>query len=696
MRVVLTILFIFSSIISSLRAFAGEPFEECPSQAFLFQGNPVQVYGVDLLTGQYSLLQSDAGLPGNINGVGFSFDDRYLYGFNTTRYSVVKLDRDLKATELNVTGLPENTTFYVGDVSDMTYWLYRKNVGLYRINLDDSKPSFLEAIKVPNANVSLTLTDFAFHPDTGEMYAIDNKSGRVYHISMNDGQASLLGDSGITGTFGAGYFDVNGYYYISRNSDGEIFRLNLSDTLLPNVVAEYFSPGPSSNQNDGARCAFAPIVSMDVDWGDAPNEYKTSLSSNGPRHRFDDSLRLGREITDGEYDANVWPLSDDNDLYDDESGVTWSEDWVAGLHQSLTIEVVGNGFINAWIDWDQNGVFDATTEHVLNDLWLTSGDHIVPILIPLQAQPGETWLRVRLSSAVGLQPTGGAIDGEVEDHPLTVQRQAVSARYYPSASGWTTLAFEDQWPKKGDYDFNDVVLHYRLTETSLLDEVRRVDISIQILALGASYRSGFAVNLPGIEKSDIDENYTILTRNGRSKYEKNKIHPTLPIVTVSTDLVGDSQMDCAFINTVDSCTSTVIEETMVSVVFNANQETSAWPAFPYDPFVFGVSNYWRGPWLVDTKKESAEIHLVDVTSTLMGDPDLWQLADDDSQPEIKRFYRTTENLPWAMLFAESWRYPKEGISLIEAYPKFQQWVESSGESSKDWFLEANANADALF
>lgn len=33
--------------------------------------------------------------------------------------------------------------------------------------------------------------------------------------------------------------------------------------------------------------------------------------------------------------------------------------------------------------------------------------------------------------------------------------------YYPAEQVYRTLAFEDNWPKLGDYDMNDMVIRYR-------------------------------------------------------------------------------------------------------------------------------------------------------------------------------------------------------------------------------------------
>ncbi len=70
------------------------PFDTCPSKAYLFQSTPVQVWGVNLVTGSTTLLEDDTGMNANINGVGFDFEDRYIYGYDTTNKRLVRLGQD--------------------------------------------------------------------------------------------------------------------------------------------------------------------------------------------------------------------------------------------------------------------------------------------------------------------------------------------------------------------------------------------------------------------------------------------------------------------------------------------------------------------------------------------------------------------------------------------------------------------------
>ena len=72
-------------VISLNLKLAASPFESCPSKAFLMQQRVAQLYGVNLVTGDYQLLSSDLGTDDKINGVGFNFHDNYIYSIYIIR-----------------------------------------------------------------------------------------------------------------------------------------------------------------------------------------------------------------------------------------------------------------------------------------------------------------------------------------------------------------------------------------------------------------------------------------------------------------------------------------------------------------------------------------------------------------------------------------------------------------------------------
>ena len=82
----------------------------------------------------------------------------------------------------------------------------------------------------------------------------------------------------------------------------------------------------------------------------------------------------------------------------------------------------GTAKVDAWVDFNQDGVFDATTERVTPAAGadVVNGTNLVTFAVPGGAVLGDTFARVRLSSAGGLNPDGEAVDGEVEDYQVTI------------------------------------------------------------------------------------------------------------------------------------------------------------------------------------------------------------------------------------------------------------------------------------
>lgn len=57
---------------------------------------------------------------------------------------------------------------------------------------------------------------------------------------------------------------------------------------------------------------------------------------------------------------------------------------------------------------------------MVENTFLSDGHHSLSVTAPAYAVPANTFARCRISSGGGLSPIGAALDGEVEDHSLTV------------------------------------------------------------------------------------------------------------------------------------------------------------------------------------------------------------------------------------------------------------------------------------
>lgn len=681
------------------------PFDTCPSKAYLFQSTPVQVWGVNLVTGSTTLLEDDTGMNANINGVGFDFQDRYIYGYDTTNKRLVRLGQDFQAEVINTSGLPTDHTFYVGDVYDHVYYLYRTGKGLFTVDLSplDTDPNATVTVnKIAGSPATVKLTDFAFHPSDGSLYGIDNNSGGLYSFNPTTGAETYIGDTGETGTFGAGYFDVNGYYYVSRNQDGKIYRINLSTDNATNIAAgivpavEFVSNGPASGQNDGARCANAPVVDEDsnIDFGDAPDSYLTLLASNGPRHELDGITWLGTTPPDADLDGYVTPQSDETVGVDDEwanGGIGFVTALEAGLDSKVVIEASTTGYLSAWIDWNQDGSFDGANEQVFTDYALDAGENDLFLNVDINALTGTTWARFRFSQQTNLSYFGGSTSGEVVDIQVDVLNDGATARYFPSASGYATLAYEDNWPYKADYDMNDAVLMYRITEILKDGKVVKSTIDGRLAAVGASYRNGFAVRLPNLDPSLVSSGSSYMKHNGVFTDLDLEDGRSEAIFVIANDLTEKISTGCTFYRTSNGCKEDEQFSFQIGITLAGDGvSTGSWTDMPYDPFIFATPGYYHGENLPLHPGRSWEVHLPDQAPTEAFDTtNLFEagLGVDDSNPSTGKYFKTAENHPWALIVTsdDEWEWPLEYVDIVTAYPEFKEFAESGGETNQTWY-----------
>ncbi|WP_282176743.1 LruC domain-containing protein [Vibrio nereis] len=684
---------------------AAQPFDTCPSKAFLFQSQPVQVYGVNLVTGNTTLMQANTGTSSNINAVGFDFDSRYIFGYDTTLKQIVRLGKDFISTPVATSGLPTDHTFFVGDVHNKYFYLYRKSKGLFRLELRplDSDPNATLVVEQITTQANIALTDFAFHPGNDTLYGVDNNTGALYSFNINDGSATYVGDTGQTGTFGAGYFDVNGYYYLSRNQDGFIFRIDLSSEekiQSGEVSAVKFADGPSSSQNDGARCAQAPIIDEDsnIDFGDAPDSYSTTLASNGPRHELDGLTWLGSNMPDGEQDGLTGALSDNTTGINDEDGINFVTTLETGLDSLTRVNASVSGYLSLWVDWNQDGDFADSGEQMFTDELLQAGMNSLYMTIPMDALEGQTWLRARFSQQTGLSYDGGSTSGEVEDHQIYVTASDVTVRHFPGESSYATLAFEDNWPHVADYDMNDVVIHYRITEFVKNGVVRKSFIQGRLAAVGADYHNGFAVRLEGLARDAIDTQLSRQYHNQQLTAESGlESDASEAIFIVSEDITSKKTSQCDYFRTHKNCREDESFSFEIHIAILENADSSTLVSMPYDPFIFATPGYYHGEALPLHPGRSWEVHLPDQAPTeKFNGSAMWGLGSDASDPTTHTYFKTSSNLPWALLMFQEWQWPLERTDLVEAYPQFANFAESAGQQGQQWYIPNNARTHLIY
>jgi len=180
-------------------------------------------------------------------------------------------------------------------------------------------------------------------------------------------------------------------------------------------------PAPDGEVEDYA----VSIEARSLDFGDAPQNYPVLLSQNGARHASS-QLHLGAIIDlepDGQPSADA--LGDDNTIgaIDDEDGVKFLTPLVPGQVAQVEVTVNISCFLDAWIDWNLNGSWAETNEHIFVSQPVGSGANVLSFTVPASAVSRTTFARFRVSSKGALSFTGFAPDGEVEDYRIEVEQR---------------------------------------------------------------------------------------------------------------------------------------------------------------------------------------------------------------------------------------------------------------------------------
>lgn len=686
---------LLATVLGGTSAVYSQAFDSCPQQAFLIQDADAQLYNIELSTGFYRNAAPLGWTDMELNALAFSTHDQYLYAHNHKLNSIVRIDRHYGVEVMASTA---DVNFVAGDVAlnENAYYLYRSggdSDGLFRIALDPAASDYLQTSQVVSGKVlDLAIYDFAFHPFNGLAYSVD-KNGVLWSIDVQTGTAVSQGNIGINAYFGGAYFDVDGKLYVASNNDGYIYQV---DTNALSPSAQLFSYGPSSNNNDGARCAQAPVVpgqQANSDFGNAPDSYGTSFANNGARHG-ESELFLGAEIS-YEPDAFSWSGSERNDNND---GVSFINNVTPYQYTYFQVTASGDGELNIWGDWNQDGVFD-DSEHIIADKSINAGTSLLHFKAPKETLTGQTWIRVRLSSPDKVGPTGGVSDGEVEDYLVDVDAMNTLSSYYPASNRYATLAFEDNWPLQGDYDMNDVVIKYRLKTVSVDDGLTAVRIQGEVVAMGASYHNGFAFRIPGLPSNLVDEALTVLTINGvpqlDSPLEAGRLDATAIIAEDLHDYVTNGE-SCKYYRTEDDCSSGIQMTFQLDIAVLPGLKADDIDAFPFDPFLFGSEGHPRSYVFGEAPGRRFEIHLKDKAPTEAFQANFFGRGDDASDPGRDEYFVNANGMPWALNIPYDWEHPVEYMDIKFAYPKFHEHVTSGGSAERDWYKSQRAITRNLY
>lgn len=215
-------------------------------------------------------------------------------------------------------------------------------------------------------------------------------------------QATAMDGTSAWGTYG-GFYTVPAGQYITR--------------LQFTAVGSYGGNNSIGNFLDDVS------VGSSFDYGDAPDTYHTLYANNGPYHSVSGSLYLGTGET---CDADGQPgTAANSDALDD--GVTFPTPCANCNTFTVNISAYNNSgqyaTIAGWIDFNKNGVFDASERKSVRipSSASTQSVSMTFTVNSFSSATPTTYGRFRIAndSTEVANPTGLATTGEVEDYQIS-------------------------------------------------------------------------------------------------------------------------------------------------------------------------------------------------------------------------------------------------------------------------------------
>ena len=242
--------------------------------------------------------------------------------------------------------------------------------------------------------------------------------------------------------------------------------------------------------------------------------------------------------------------------------------------------------------------------------------------------------------------------------------------FTPSDIGWGSYAFEDLYPGYGDFDFNDLVISYRAIQVANSNnEVTRLKLIYKVKAIGASYKNGFALQLP-ISENLISSVTGYNITNGSSLdlndkgLENNQSSPVIIII------------DNAFNNgRYGACSGVEGDEITIDVDFINPVSQVDLNLDDFNYFIFRTDN--RGH----------EVHLKGFLPTDLADLSLFGSFDDGSSALGDSYYVSETGLPWGLHVIHDFRQMQEKEDIINGYNYFVNWAQSNGNQFPDWYKD---------
>lgn len=492
---------------------------------------------------------------------------------------------------------------------------------------------------------------------------------------------------------------TNGAPIVITNLDGDI----LDRSIIQNNEAEFYYTIPQNNERifltypytgESVEITNQENITLSVGKEDRNIERDSTFTGSGKKGKTSINKTAANVLINGdfsvddigfdgssEYDLRTpgkwyaqdndgdWENSPNNGVYKSQEKNDWGvimQSVVAGPNTAYTASFIYSGSsskVTGYVDF-----FDS------NDNWIsydnfsessgnatTSGttpNNCAYVQIYIQQKKKGYVDDVVLDMTVPNPDTDGdGVDDNQDEFPNDPTKAYTSK--FPT-SGYQTLAFEDLWPAKGDFDFNDMVVSNQVVY-GLDANGDKVDatFTISLDAAGSGFSNGLAMVFTDGNNQSLNQ-------------------------SVITSVSGDATLDPNVPNGVIVFNDVFAAQT--TFYQNNGPGLSATP----DVFTFtvnfnsAVNNQVIVPdtYIYRTTNRGQEVHLDGFLGTAAATVGFNNTIDD-----VNGTYNTATGLPWAIEIVtanKTFKHPTEKNDILLAYPGFQLWAENGGSVNTGW------------
>lgn len=253
-----------------------------------------------------------------------------------------------------------------------------------------------------------------------------------------------------------------------------------------------------------------------------------------------------------------------------------------------------------------------------------------------------------------------------------IENQVDAWTYYPSNDTYYVVSYEDDYPNRGDYDFNDLIVGYRVGFGLQGDNVVSMVVTGYMIARGADFDHDWYFRLP--TPDGISANVTL------NLFEPDQIEPATgyPIRTDALDSINIKVFEhtrsllqhpeYSMVNTIPE--QSLIKGHKFSLAIDIIGELAfeQLPEAPYDPYLHVLNTGY-------------EIHLPGHAPQLMTSTNSGDTSDQ---------YVDENGYPYALVFPNDWVPPLERIDLGEAYETYLNFTLNNEQQHTEWYKHPKA------